>query len=98
VHNLSLVLLLNFCAKFGLMFPDCRHKRQAVNRCLQAKMRTDQNKNSENDEIFIFCQRTFKDKIAYAQMAHLVFANAQITASKNQKSHFFCQRLPKVLK
>lgn len=80
------------------MFPDCRHKRQAVNRCLQAKMRTDQNKNSENDEIFIFCQRTFKDKIAYAQMAHLVFANAQITASKNQKSHFFCQRLPKVLK
>lgn len=32
VHNLSLVLLLNFCAKFGLMFPDCRHKRQAVNR------------------------------------------------------------------
>jgi len=36
VHNLSLVLLLNFCAKFGLMFPDCRHKRQAVNRYQQA--------------------------------------------------------------
>ena len=35
VHNLSLVLLLNFCAKFGLMFPDCRHKRQAVNRWWQ---------------------------------------------------------------
>jgi hypothetical protein len=36
VHNLSLVLLLNFCAKFGLMFFDCRHKRQAVNRYGQA--------------------------------------------------------------
>lgn len=31
-------------------------------------------------------------EIANAQMAHLVFVNTQANASKNQKSHFFCQR------
>lgn len=82
VQGSTFVLRLNFSAKIPRL-------RQYPKRCLQAKKRTDQNKDSENDEIFIFCQHTFKDKIAYAQMAHLVFANTQANASKNQKSHFF---------
>jgi hypothetical protein len=39
VHNLSLVLLLNFCAKFELTVFKCRHKRQAVKRCSKCKKR-----------------------------------------------------------
>jgi hypothetical protein len=35
VHNLNLVLLLNFCAKFGLTVFRFRHKRQAANRYRQ---------------------------------------------------------------
>jgi len=31
-------------------------------------------------------------------MAHLVFANTQTNASKNQKSHFFCQRTIEIKK